>query len=551
MKRLHRGNETGASLVIVLIIVTVASAVMGVMLSQVDTSVRTTVVLRDQTSDNYAADAAAQAVVAQVQNGSLPCATPGISNTAFGMGGGASAFYNPVQTQDGPLNAAGTCTPDTVNGKTVTGGTDLASGAIPPALVAYGTSASEGISISGPEICVLNGSVASNSILNASSGLDVGYNDSIADRTCPPAHSITNGITEVSGPAGSNGRCTPASQFTPTPCTQGATVPLPTVPTPTGTINAGNTNPVPVCQKVSGKWYAAFLPGLYTNVDLLNSPCAGNEIYDWFTPGTYFFNFAGQISIAGSLIGGTPTTQSTRAATTAVTGLSASSWTASALATAPLGNLATATRFPGACANPVYTSAYQGVEFVFGSSSTMVLNDEIDICASYVDQNTIPVALYGVSAAQWPTGLPLIGATIPPQSGCVAAVGCSNSGVASLLNSPSPNGHLAFSIEGYAYAPAAAMVLNYKNSDGQGFSWGLVARTFQIGGNGSGQNQTGVLPFVFVPTLQGITYSIRYINVWTCVASATACPQKGPPDVRVKVQTTDTGIKVLSWSHQR
>ena len=52
MKPLDRRNDAGASLLIVLIIVTVISSVMGVVLSQVDTSVRTTVVLRDQASDN-------------------------------------------------------------------------------------------------------------------------------------------------------------------------------------------------------------------------------------------------------------------------------------------------------------------------------------------------------------------------------------------------------------------------------------------------------------------------------------------------------------------
>ena len=547
MRLKMRQSDRGATLILVLIIITFVSLVTGAMLTLGSGNEKATVALRDQTADNYGANAAAQAALAQLKDASFDC-SKGAVTANFGTGG--SPFYRPTNTQGGPQNAVVKCAPDTNFGAQVTGGTSINAAAIPPALIAFGGSPSEGIQINGPEICVINGKAASNSIITASSGLDIGFNDNIDDQTCAPAHPIASGVTEALGTAGTNGHCTPTNQFVPTPCTDGSTVSLPTVPAPTGTISAANTDQAPICKTVSGKRYAALLPGLYTNVNLLNNPCSGSVTYEWFTPGSYFFNFTGQINISAAVIGGTPTVNSTRAATTAISGLSAASWTSATLTAAPLGNLAQATTFPGACANPVFTGAFKGVEFVFGSSATIMLNSSVDICATYVDANTIPVAMYGVSVAQWPSGLPLTGATIPVQSGCLATVGCAGS-QNSLLNSPSPNGHLSFSIHGYTYAPAAAMILNYKNSDGQGFAWGLVARTFQIGGNGSGQNHTGVQPFVLVPSVQGTSYSIGYITVWMCAASATPCSTNSSPSIVVKFQKTGTGYKVLSWNNTR
>ena len=49
----------------------------------------------------------------------------------------------------------------------------------------------------------------------------------------------------------------------------------------------------------------------------------------------------------------------------------------------------------------------------------------------------------------------------------------------------------------------------------------------------------------------GDFYSVRYVNVWTCAASADPCPQTGPPDIQTKLQQTGASWKVLSWSEQR
>jgi len=120
----------------------------------------------------------------------------------------------------------------------------------------------------------------------------------------------------------------------------------------------------------------------------------------------------------------------------------------------------------------------------------------------------------------------------------------------------STNGQPQFYVRGLVYAPNAPISLTLVNSNGQNFNWGVVVRNFSLTFNGS--SPSGV--FIQLPKEnQGVTttssstttYSIRYLNVWTCKASTTACPQTGTPDVRVKVQTNGSSVKVLSWSVQR
>src|SRR5436305_475750 len=61
-------NDDGAALVLVLVVVTVVALVLGALLSFADTSVRTTVNLRDQAASAYEADGALQAAVNNIRN---------------------------------------------------------------------------------------------------------------------------------------------------------------------------------------------------------------------------------------------------------------------------------------------------------------------------------------------------------------------------------------------------------------------------------------------------------------------------------------------------
>ncbi len=115
-RRIDRGDR-GASLLMVLVVVSAISLVMGVLLTQADTSVRTTRTLRDQTAENYAADAAVQAVLTQVKYqrsqsplGELSCASTSTPST-YSFGTAASPFYDAGSATE-PLNASATCVGD-------------------------------------------------------------------------------------------------------------------------------------------------------------------------------------------------------------------------------------------------------------------------------------------------------------------------------------------------------------------------------------------------------------------------------------------------------
>ena len=136
--------------------------------------------------------------------------------------------------------------------------------------------------------------------------------------------------------------------------------------------------------------YAAFSPGLCTNVDILdgtkgtsgNQNVCGAADVVWFMPGTYYFDFTGTWNAPSRLVGGTPT-DSTGAP---IANLSA----------ATLDNLSTLNpALTGACVNPRQRSPAPGVEFVFGGTSNIYLGKhEFEICATYSAGN-VPIAIYG------------------------------------------------------------------------------------------------------------------------------------------------------------
>jgi len=98
MNRRWKGDDAGAALPLVLILVTVIAVVLGALLSFADTSVRTTVNLRDQAASAYTADGALQAAINSIRAGTFTGAAGehcfGGSDTLalpnFGAGGSAA-----------------------------------------------------------------------------------------------------------------------------------------------------------------------------------------------------------------------------------------------------------------------------------------------------------------------------------------------------------------------------------------------------------------------------------------------------------------------------
>jgi hypothetical protein len=320
-------------------------------------------------------------------------------------------------------------------------------------------------------------------------------------------------------------------------------------------------NPNPVCD--STKTYAAFVPGVYTNINALNSPC-GSTIpsIEWFSPGWYYFNYGTtQWSWPGRLIAGTPLDSSGNA----ITGVNPT--TASTLS--KLSQLGSS---PGACSDPANGSGVNGVAMVFaGASVVSTGTGTSEICASS-PAGSPPVAIYGLTASQSVTTSSGT-QTLPAETMCTAS-GC---GVNTLFVTP-VNGQAQIYIKGYVYAPNGQIIITLKNSIGQVFNWGLVVRNFRLSVNGSSPTQsvihlpkpnTGIGTVVTTSTppaypstsvsqpaaSPSTTYSIRYINVWTCtVASlqssgATQCPSSGSPTVQVKVLTNGANLQILSWNN--
>ncbi|MGH8962915.1 MAG: hypothetical protein ACRDWT_17300 [Jatrophihabitantaceae bacterium] len=551
------------------------SLVMGAVLTLADTNLRATVQLRDQTKDNYGADAAAQAAVTQLQNGKFVCKDPSTaSTTSFGTA--STPFYAPSQTEQGPLNASASCAPDKTDGAnttTTTTGSGVGIGGGDTNLPSYAllamepNSLSEGITFpqNNKTICIENGKVATNAAINATNnilGVRVAGTGSPSDCSTGSGTGLSIQAYGVGSPASSGCLPNKTTQYKPTPCQDmSSLISTPTAPKP-DTTSIGTLNPAPVCKTKSGTTYAAFVPGKYTNVSLLNSPCPGGTDFEWFSPGTYFFDYGSTPwQWATTLVGGTPTSgpSTTNAdgsvTTPAITGVVATSASSlpglAGIASWP----SSSSQHPNACADPSAQKQYPGIEFVFGGTSTFMPNQfgNAELCGTY-DANNPPIAIYGTSSS---SDVPGVSAETLCKNGasavtCTAATPTANG---TLIN-PTPNGQAQFYIKGFVYAPAAPITLNLKNSNGQIFNWGVVVWNFSLSVNGS----SPTVPFIQLPSPnQGFTqqttttYTIRYINVWTCAASAGSCPQSGPPNATVKVQTKADGTspKVLSWSEQR
>lgn len=523
MKQRHRvpgiqADDSGAALVLVLIVVTVVALAGAATLSFSNTSLRTTVALRDQGAGAYAADGAAQVAITELQNGSFPnnCAT--LTGDGLLLGSGTKPFYQAAQSNSTALNAYVSCVPDASTG---TGG--VINPANKPENVIW-TVGSDSYGVgqdynhnSGKTINVANGNVVSET------SIDIGSN----------TLAVTG--TDVKVLAKSQSGCTTSQkgQFLPTKCVPNATLdPRPSYPAPTDKVSPA---PAPVCTTVGTTGYAAFYPGLYTNVDILNGTqgtsgnknlCGAADVV-WFMPGTYYFDFTGTWDAPNRLVGGTPTDS---------TGAPIPNLSAATLDNLSKLNPATT----GACVNPRKGSAAPGVEFVFGGSSKINLGShEFEICATY-SAGSVPIAIYGPTA-----DIPSGGGGNP---GVTTQHVCSSDGCS--MFSTDPPGDAEFHIQGFAYAPNARIALNVTNSTGQMFNWGLLLGSFSLDVNGA----SPTAPFLELPPVSASSsYSVMYLSVWVCPAAVSSCnPSSGAARLTAKVQVAPPlPVKVLSWSVQR
>jgi len=115
LSRLRRGDDSGTSLILALIFITVGAVVLAAILSLADASMRTTLRLREQASNAAAADAAGKAAINALRQSTNTFS----SSACFGSGVGASntlPLPNIYQPSGSPVTSATvTCEPDTAH----------------------------------------------------------------------------------------------------------------------------------------------------------------------------------------------------------------------------------------------------------------------------------------------------------------------------------------------------------------------------------------------------------------------------------------------------
>ncbi|OXM69167.1 hypothetical protein [Amycolatopsis vastitatis] len=424
MKRRWKGDDSGAALPLVLILVTVIAVVTGALLSFADTSVRTTVNLRDQAASAYTADGALQAAVNQIRTSTF---TGAAGQHCFG----ASDTLNLPDSGGGA--AAVSCTADPA--KVLIQCPSLSVCNRPgSAILTLGTGGEDGLNIQQPtgSSFKVHGVVYSNSNINV-------VNGSLDTNTAVYARGACSG-TIRSTPAASCGYGGSSLGADP-----GYAPALTSVPP---------RQNLPACTK-SGS-LVTFQPGYYDDAAglsaMMSSSSKCKDSTFWFTPGAYYFDFHNSAAARppslpggddvwtvdnGFLVAGTPVDGSGRT----------------------IAKPAVPANIPGACDNPIDDAKAVGVQFVFGGDSRLAVKaGQVEICGTYSADHP-PVAVHGltsgtespVTAALTPSGTPTGTFTTAPAGSLSTVDGNLATWTAN------GNGNQSATVTATGYAPATAI----------------------------------------------------------------------------------------------
>jgi hypothetical protein len=358
MKRRRAGDDTGASLAIALIIVTVFGLVLGSVLTYSSSGSRAIGQLRDRTAVNLAADGATDAAINAIRN-STYLGAPG---HCFGSSDtlNLASFY-------GSRSATVTCTPGTNSNVRIA--CDSASKCNRPgtAILTLGNSSLEdGIRIvqSGARQFRVRGPVVSNSTVLVVGATSLATNGGVFSREGPST--CTGTMTTDTVP------------LVVTPCQPSAGHPLSADPSYAPAVSAVPTyQKVPACPTGS---VVTFTPGYYDDAVALTALTGGscvNKIW-WFQPGSYYFDFHNGENVALSGSSKTWTIQN--------------GWVIG-------GTLSGKFTIPGSCINPIESESAEGVQFMFGGESQLVLGSDLqaELCGSYRADRP-PIVLYGMKS---------------------------------------------------------------------------------------------------------------------------------------------------------
>ncbi len=514
-RRVAHSDDSGVSLVIALIFVTVVAVVIAAVLSFVDTSMRGTIAVRAEAAQAAAADGAAQIAINNIRN-STYSVTGGACTPFSGNSATLSLANFYPSTQGSNYSASVTCTVDGNDSASGGGGVPINSSNKPGnAILSLGTSASEDgvyFKANGNRNIIVHGNIFSNSNINVNLGTLTTNATVIARTTCTGTITASSKTCSFGNGANSAGND-------------------PNYAAPPAAPSTAQT--VPTC---NGTKFLTFNPGLYNNLTALNNLTNGgcNATF-WFKPGLYYFNFSGQwILGSGYVVGGTP--MPGEVADGKVPDMPGSCETPIPPDPVP----------PGGWINP---GPGAGVEFVFGADSQLYLNKgAMELCGSY-STTSPPIAIYGLKAAS---------GSVPAENGCITSIPwTSHSGCALITSDNSPRSQLF--IQGTTYVPAAAVDINLNNATGQVFRYGIIARHVGVTATGSADLSGPVIEVPDDTSGGGATRTVVYLAVYACPGT-TACSTSGNPQLKVKIGIIDpTGtavsgarqITVYDWSVQR
>ena len=378
-------KDDGAILIIAIVVVTAVALVVGTLLTRGDGSLKATVALREVAGTTYAADGAAQIAINDLRTGHGFPSGSGFNNSldgtgcfghTVGVGNSDPLFLNGFYPKTGKQTNASSAVVECAG----VDGTGMDGSPVP-----INNSNKPGyaiVTLNGPlttgDPLKVHGGVYSNSTIAGPVSLDVG--DAWAFGACTqttvvaPASKHCNSGVKITDPnyASDLGGVVPGLQTPPTSCTGGV---------------------------------AVFQPGYYDSAARLTT--ATNLCSTaWFKPGTYYFDFhndscanvcpsnlygtGGNVWTVngGNVVGGTPINAS------------------GAIIAAPTTN----PTYPGSCRSPVTNINAVGVQFVFGGSSRMYVdqNSHVELCGTY-SATKPPIEIYGLKTGSTPTPPPASG----------------------------------------------------------------------------------------------------------------------------------------------
>jgi hypothetical protein len=504
IQRLKRsGSDSGATLLIVLVIITTVALVGGATLSYSSTSVMSTVALRDETGASYNADGAGQYAVNALRSGLGQAPGAAFTNVAGTSCFGADSthtsldlanFYPATTGQAGNSRSSASvvCTPEAGTG--AQGSPVLITATNRPGQAIY-THGALDFGDSAAETDYVRG------------GISAGGNLSVKGNVA---------VTGAGSTLTTSGSCPQASAVN-IPCTHPATGADP----PNMTVPAKPAAAVAPTCPTNKNGPEVFTPGTYNSVpeSYLGVNCSKGPGWLYFTPGLYYFDNIGSWTIGGTtVVGGTLDLGGD--------GTGSGGTTTSPSSTMP------APSVPGACVNPIKTQNAVGVKLVFSGSSGVVFNgSDSEFCASFATLS-VPTVFYGTPSAT--------GTVISTKSGS------------------KPD----FFFEGFVYAPQSAINLTVNNSSQPFMNFGVVANTLHLGANPS--TTCATCPFINLPDNSpgfGTDSTVLDLAIYICPGVNTGDCKNSPSktlQLTARVQAYDPGgdatkrqMKILSWSQLR